>query len=44
MAYFCYKPAGSCKTCPHYRWDEDYQGMSCWAQIDKEANNEHEEN
>lgn len=36
MAYICYKPVGSCKTCPHYRWDEDNQEMCCWAQFDKE--------
>ena len=38
MAYICYKPEGSCKTCSHYRWDEDNQEMCCWAPFDKENN------
>lgn len=36
MAYICYKSAGSCKTCHHYRWDEDNQEMCCWAKFDEE--------
>ena len=42
MAYICYKPADSCQTCPHYRWDEDNQEMCCWAKFDeaKENNNQ----
>lgn len=42
MAYICYKPAGSCKTCPHCRWDEDRERMACWAKFDEENNNENE--
>ena len=39
MAYVCYKPAGSCKTCQHYRWDEDSNRMCCWAKFDEENKN-----
>ena len=35
MAYICEKPKGSCKDCPHYRYDEDYGGMACWAAQDQ---------
>ena len=35
MAYICYKPAGSCKTCPYYKWDEDAQRMCCNAKEDR---------
>ena len=38
MAYICYKPAGSCKMCQHYRWDEDSNRMCCWAKVDEENN------
>ena len=36
MAYICkkYKDAGTCKNCPHYRYDEDKGTMSCWASSD----------
>lgn len=34
MAYICNKPKDSCKTCNHFRWDEDYQGYACWAEVD----------
>lgn len=36
MAYICNKPNGSCKTCGHYRYDEDENRMSCFAQYDEE--------
>ena len=36
MAYICYKPKGSCSTCPHCRWDDDKQRMCCWAKYDEE--------
>lgn len=35
MAYICEKPKGSCQTCPHYRYDEDYQGKVCFAAEDE---------
>ena len=35
MAYICYEPKGSCKTCRHYRWDEEADRMACFASIDK---------
>jgi len=37
MAYICTKPKGSCKTCSHFRLDEDYGygAYSCFAQTDK---------
>lgn len=38
MVYICYKKT-KCKECPHYRYDEDYQGYSCWAQHDLEQQN-----
>lgn len=37
MAYMCYKPAGSCSTCEHYRYDEDSQGKACFAQVDEDS-------
>ena len=37
MAYICEKPKGSCKKCAHFRYDEDYGGMACFAQVDLEA-------
>ena len=39
MAYICekYKDANTCKTCPHYRYDEDYGRMCCWAEHDKKS-------
>ena len=33
MAYICTK-AGSCPNCGHYRYDEDKQEKTCWAQVD----------
>lgn len=36
MAYICYKPAGSCSTCEHFRFDEDYGNNVCFAQTDAE--------
>ena len=44
MAYICYKPAGSCKTCPHFRWDEDRERMACWAKFDEENKDENKKN
>lgn len=35
MAYICEKPAGSCPGCSHYRYDSDYGGKACFAQLDK---------
>lgn len=37
MAYTCYKPPGSCKTCPHYRYDDDDGRYACFAKIDEES-------
>lgn len=34
MAYICYKPAGSCRDCEHYRFDEDYGAPACFARVD----------
>jgi len=31
MAYICYKPAGSCKTCEHYKYDREEHRMACFA-------------
>lgn len=44
MADICYKPKGSCKSCPHYRVDydrpdPDHEGqylMACWESIDNQ--------
>lgn len=36
MVYICNKPAGSCKTCEHYRLDEDRNRMACFAQADSD--------
>lgn len=33
-AYICIKPAGSCNTCEHYRYDEDYGSKVCFAEQD----------
>lgn len=38
MAYICYKPKGSCKTCEHFRYDEDKMKMCCWAEYDEKHN------
>lgn len=35
MAYICEKPAGSCPGCSHYRYDSDYGGKACFAQLDE---------
>ena len=35
MAYICEKPKGSCNTCKHYRFDDDYGAKACFATIDK---------
>ena len=37
MSYICEKPSGSCPLCDHYRYDEDYGGMSCFAQLDEQT-------
>lgn len=37
MSYICEKPAGSCRNCYHYRYDEDYGGMACFAEQDERA-------
>lgn len=37
MSYICEKPAGSCPICAHYRYDDDYGGMACFAQPDEQA-------
>lgn len=35
MAYICNRRKKmSCKGCPHYRYDEDYGNMACWATYD----------
>lgn len=34
MAYICTKPKGSCGSCPHYRYDDDYGAKACFAQKD----------
>lgn len=44
MSYICYKPAGSCPGCSHYRYDEDYGGMACFAQVDENATKGEKEN
>lgn len=33
MAYICNKPAGSCESCEHYRFDKEEQRMACFAQM-----------
>lgn len=35
MAYICYKPKGSCASCKHYRYDEDYGAKACFAAQDE---------
>lgn len=35
MAYICTLPAGSCSKCAHYRFDEERDGMSCFAEMDE---------
>lgn len=43
MAYICTREE-PCKSCPHYRFDDDYAASACFAQVDienianKEAN------
>lgn len=34
MGYTCNKPAGSCTTCEHFRFDEDKQDNACFATVD----------
>ena len=34
MGYTCNKPAGSCTTCDHFRFDEDKQDNACFATVD----------
>lgn len=42
MAYICYKPKGSCKTCEHYRYDDEESRYACFAAIDnKNSKKEH---
>lgn len=43
MAYFCYKPKGSCVNCEHFRFDEDKQRNCCWAAYDDKHGVENEE-
>lgn len=31
MAYICYKPAGSCNRCEHYKYDKEERRMACFA-------------
>ena len=33
-AYICKKPRGSCSTCEHNRFDDDYGSRCCWAAYD----------
>lgn len=41
MSYICHKPPGSCPSCGHYRFDEVYGGLACFAEVDgKAAKNE----
>lgn len=35
MAYICKKPAGSCETCPHWRYDVEYGSKVCYAAVDE---------
>lgn len=35
MVHICQTP-GKCKQCPHYRFDEDYGDMACFAKVDLE--------
>lgn len=35
MAYICYKPPGSCATCPLFRYDEDKMRKCCFAKSDE---------
>lgn len=35
MAYICEKPKGACESCGHYRFDEDYGNMACFAAQDE---------
>lgn len=46
MAYICYKPLDSCKTCEHFRYDVDKNSMICFALFDgqNEKNNQEENN
>lgn len=34
MAIMCFKPKGSCKTCEHYRIDEDFGRKCCFVSSD----------
>ena len=38
MAYIC-KESKPCKQCKHYRFDEDYGGMACFAQAGEQNKN-----
>ena len=50
MANICYKPPGSCKTCKHYRFDDDLGRNACYEAVDKQkgkkenSNKEEKEN
>lgn len=44
MAYICTKPRNYCKECPHYRYDDDYDAMSCFATLDEKTQNSHNTN
>ena len=35
MAYICTKPKGSCSSCSHFRYDEDYDDNACFASYDE---------
>lgn len=37
MAYICEKPAGSCKSCEHYRFDDEYGRNACFAAQDAKS-------
>lgn len=39
MAYICNKPANSCSSCEHYRYDDDYGGKACFAAQDAAKSN-----
>lgn len=39
MAYICSKPAGSCSTCNHFRFDDERNRMACFAKEDERMEN-----
>lgn len=44
MAYICTKPRNYCDECPHYRYDDDYEAMSCFAASDEKTQTPHNTN